>query len=68
LTYVRERYRGKGLQRKLIEERLKYLKLKTKTVRVGVKPGNMYSLNNIIWSGFRFEKAKEGYYVYKIEL
>jgi len=56
---VKPEYRGTGLQKKLIKERLEYLAKKTDVVRVSVYPGNNYSLKNIEDVGFQFEKDKK---------
>lgn len=70
---VKPEFRGMGLQRKLIQERLDYLALRTKQVRVSVFPDNQFSIRNIETEGFKFEKRKKienGEYVlvYKKEL
>lgn len=56
---VKPEYRGQGLQKQLIKERLEYLKGKTDTVRVSVYPENMYSIANIESTGFIFERKKK---------
>ena len=56
---VKPEYRGYGLQRELIKERLEYLAKKTDVARVSVYPGNNYSLKNIELEGFEFEKEKK---------
>jgi len=56
---VKPEYRGKGLQRELIRERLEYLGDRTAVVRVSVYPKNTHSLQNIESEGFEFEKIKK---------
>ncbi|NCN86932.1 GNAT family N-acetyltransferase [archaeon] len=66
--FVKPEYRGKGLQRKLIQERIEYLKSKTDVVKISVKPTNKYSLDNIKAEGFEFfteEILKNGILVHK---
>jgi len=56
-TAVSPRFRGYGLQRFLIKERVKYLKkIKMKYVVTDVNPKNKPSENNIIACGFKFTK------------
>lgn len=49
-------FRGRGLQRALIEERIAYLG--GRTVRAGIHPENIHSLRNYLDAGFVFEKHK----------
>jgi ribosomal protein S18 acetylase RimI-like enzyme len=56
---VKPEFRGRGFQRRLIQERLEYLAAKTDIVRVGVYPGNEHSLRNIEAECFEFEKNKK---------
>ena len=56
---VKPEFRGRGLQRELIRERLDYLSDKTNLVRVGVDPTNKHSLNNILAENFMFERNKK---------
>lgn len=59
LCVVHPKYRGLGLQKLLIQERIKFLKnKKVKHVNVWIKPENCYSLNNCIDAGFKFTKEK----------
>lgn len=52
---VAEAYRGRGLQRRLIRERVWAAYRKgAKQVRAWVDPRNSYSLNNLVAEGFRF--------------
>jgi len=55
---VKPEFRGKGLQRRLIEERLDYLAERTDLVRVSVCPDNVHSIRNIEEEGFQFEKTR----------
>lgn len=69
---VKPEFRGQGLQKALIQERLDYLKNKTNVCRVSVFPENTHSIKNIEDSGFIFERKKmlkEGreVLVYKVE-
>lgn len=69
---VKPDYRGQGLQRFLIQERLEYLKDKTHIARVSVFPENSHSITNIEAAGFLFERKKKlddgkKVLVYKIE-
>lgn len=57
---VKPEHRGKGLQRKLMQEELDYLKSKTKIVRASVDKNNKYSIDNFLREGFKFEKILEG--------
>jgi ribosomal protein S18 acetylase RimI-like enzyme len=56
---VKPEYRGKGLQSRLIRERLEYIASKANIVRVGVFPNNQFSIDNIKKEGFVFEKKKK---------
>jgi ribosomal protein S18 acetylase RimI-like enzyme len=56
---VKPQYRGRGLQRELIRERLAYLTPITDLVRVSVYPENLPSRRNIEAEGFEFEKNKK---------
>lgn len=58
---VKPEFRGKGLQRKLIKERLEYLASRNDVdvARVSVFPDNIYSIQNIKKEGFEFEKRKK---------
>lgn len=59
---VHPKYRGMGLQRKLIKKRIEFLKQKgSRHVNVWVNPENSYSMNNVIAEGFKFvnEPAKK---------
>jgi ribosomal protein S18 acetylase RimI-like enzyme len=56
---VKPKFRGQGLQRQLIRERLDYLSERTNLVRVSVHPGNIHSIQNIEAEGFEFEKKKK---------
>lgn len=56
---VKPDFRGHGLQRALIEERLEYLSDKTTNARVSVFPGNIHSIANIEATGFQFERKKK---------
>lgn len=56
-TAVSQRFRGYGLQRFLIKERVKYFKkIKKKYVVTDVNPKNKPSENNILACGFKFTK------------
>lgn len=55
---VKPEFRGQGLQRELIRERLEYLSTKTDEVRVSVYPENVHSIQNIEAEEFVFEKKK----------
>lgn len=70
---VKHEFRGKGLQQRLIKERLEYLAKRTKVARVSVRPSNAFSIKNIEATGFKFEKRKKlrggsVVLVYKIDL
>ncbi len=70
---VKPEFRGQGLQRTLIEERLAYLSEKTDAVRVSVYPNNIHSIANIEATGFQFVRKKilqDGHevLVYKFDL
>lgn len=55
--YVVPRYRGQGLQRRLIRARVDHVIAKGgKRVLAWVNPTNSYSLNNLVAEGFRFIK------------
>lgn len=56
---VKPEYRGRGLQRELIRERLEFLSAKAKAVRVSVFPGNVHSIRNIEAEGFVYERDKK---------
>lgn len=56
---VKPEYRGRRLQRALMNECLDYLADKTDVARVGVFPENTYSIRNIETVGFKFEKKKK---------
>lgn len=56
---VKPEFRGMGLQRKLIKERLAYLSKRTDTARVSVFPDNTRSIANIEATGFNFERRKK---------
>lgn len=56
---VKPKYRGRGLQRKIMRESLKYLADKTDTAWVSVFPNNFHSIRNIEAVGFKFEKRKK---------
>jgi len=50
---VKEKYRGKGYQQALIQERVDFLRsIGVEIVRVCVFPDNEYSINNIVSAGF----------------
>ena len=54
---VAKKHRGKGLQKRLIEERINFLESKkANQVKVTVAPENKYSLKNLIQYGFQIEK------------
>lgn len=54
---VHPKYRGQGLQQKLIRARVDFLQSKkVNKANVWVRPENTYSLNNLIEQGFRFVK------------
>lgn len=53
---VKPEYRGQGLQGKLIEERLNYLRPLTDQVRVLAEPWNIRSIENLKKAGFSYEK------------
>lgn len=55
---VKPKYRGRGLQKKLIKERLQYLSDRTSVAKVSALPHNVYSINNLKSLGFKFEKEK----------
>ncbi|PJC45439.1 hypothetical protein CO037_01500 [Candidatus Pacearchaeota archaeon CG_4_9_14_0_2_um_filter_30_8] len=56
---VHKDYRGKGIQKKLTKSRLDFLKdLNAKEVQVCVDPKNVYSLENILKSGFEIKGKK----------
>jgi RimJ/RimL family protein N-acetyltransferase len=57
--YVEPEFRGNGLQRELIQERINYLKSRTNEVRVSVFPDNIHSIHNIEAEGFEFERIKK---------
>jgi RimJ/RimL family protein N-acetyltransferase len=57
--YVEPEFRGNGLQRELIQERINYLKSRTSEVRVSVFPDNIHSIHNIEAEGFEFERTKK---------
>jgi ribosomal protein S18 acetylase RimI-like enzyme len=56
---VKPEYRGRGLQRKLMRESLKYLSEKTDIAWVSVFPDNIHSIRNIEAVGFKFERKKK---------
>jgi len=56
--YVKPEFRGRGLQRQLIRERLEYAAAHTDVVRVTCRPDNPYSKHNIESEGFVFERMK----------
>lgn len=56
---VKPEFRGRGLQRRLLRERLDYLAERTKAVRVSVFPDNVHSIRNIVAEGFEFERKKQ---------
>lgn len=55
---VKPQYRGQGLQRKLIQQRVSYLQGKAPRLRVGIFPDNKYSIENVLAEGFTFVKQK----------
>jgi GNAT superfamily N-acetyltransferase len=56
LGVVARAHRGHGLQRKLIRARLNWLRKRgARHVNVWVDPHNVYSLNNVVSEGFRFQ-------------
>lgn len=70
---VKPEFRGRGMQRQLIQESLEFLRTKTHEARVSVFPWNTHSIRNIEATGFEFEKLKkldngELVKVYKIKL
>lgn len=53
---VKKEYRGRGIQRQLIQERLDYARNNGGgSVSVGIDPRNTKSLNNILSFGFKFK-------------
>lgn len=53
---VKKEYRGRGLQRALIQERIEYIRENGGgSVSVGIDPRNTKSLNNILSFGFKFK-------------
>lgn len=55
--FVKPEFRGRGLQRKLIDERVEFIRARgANAARVAVRPENSYSLRNIIASGFEYER------------
>jgi GNAT superfamily N-acetyltransferase len=73
---VKPEFRGQGLQKKLIHERLEYLTNMTDVVKVSVyvdNPKKKYSIDNILAEDFVFEKNNKldngrTVHVYKREL
>jgi ribosomal protein S18 acetylase RimI-like enzyme len=55
---VKPKFRGQGLQKQLILERIEYLLGKTQSVRASVYPDNIHSIRNIESTGFEFERKK----------
>lgn len=59
---VKPEHRGQGMQRKLIGERLDYLRTEKPNVpcvRVTIYPENTHSIDNCVEEGFAFEKKKK---------
>lgn len=58
--FVKPEFRGQGLQRQLIKERLEYLSTEwhAKDVRVSIFPDNIRSIKNVEAEGFVFVKKK----------
>jgi ribosomal protein S18 acetylase RimI-like enzyme len=56
---VKPEFRGKGLQRELIRERLDYLAQKTDRASVSVEPHNHFSIDNIVAEGFSFATTRK---------
>lgn len=56
---VKREHRGRGFQRKLIQENLAYLSSRTKEVRTTVFPWNVHSIRNVEAMGFVFVKQKK---------
>ncbi len=57
---VSKKFRGQGIQKKLIKSRLRYLKnINVNRVSTLVLTNNIYSLNNLISCGFVFNKGQE---------
>ncbi len=69
------KFRGRGLQRKLIQERMEWLKKvkKEERVRVGIEPWNLHSIKNYEMLGFELKgmrnlKNKNKINLYEIKL
>ncbi len=56
---VKPEFRGKGLQRILIRERIGYLSERTNIIKVSIYPENTYSIDNVLAEGFQFEKTRK---------
>lgn len=52
---VKSEYRGQGLQKQLVNERLEYLRTRTDTARVYVEPWNDHSIKNLESVGFEYD-------------
>jgi ribosomal protein S18 acetylase RimI-like enzyme len=69
---VKLEYRGQGLQKQLVNERLEYLRTVTDTARVYVEPWNDHSIKNLESLGFEYEGQtihEDGYttlFIYKL--
>jgi len=56
---VKPEFRGRGLQRQLIRERLEYLAGRdAETAKVSIYPWNKHSIDNVLKEGFSFEKTR----------
>lgn len=60
-AWVHKRYRGKGLQRKMIKARLKAAKTQCKTAITYTMPNNIHSINNLFKSGFTVYNPEYAY-------
>ncbi len=56
---VKREHRGRGFQRKLIQENFDYLSSRTREVRTTVFPWNVHSIRNVEAMGFIFVKPKK---------
>lgn len=56
---VKPEFRGQGLQIKLIKERLEFASDKTNKVRAKIFPDNLHSIDNVLASGFNYEKKEK---------
>lgn len=55
---VRPEFRGRGLQRQLIRERLAHLEDRASVLRVAIYPHNEHSIRNYLAEGFTYEKHR----------